>query len=119
MNYPITPVRYTTIFSLFSLNKKIKRYNHVNEMNDETLHSKVNEFYIDIMNIIGSESYFNKGVLADINDIEENYGWYIVSNINFKNELTDEITLWKYDINQNLWHEKIISAQLLLQLNGT
>jgi hypothetical protein len=114
-----TPVHYTTILSLFSQNQKINRYNHVNEMNDETLHSKVNEFYIDIMNIIGCESYFSKGVLAELNDIEENYGWYIVSTIHFKTELDDEIILWKYDIHQNKWNEKIISARLLLQLNGT
>lgn len=119
MNHPNTLVRYTSIFSLFSPNKRIKRHNHVNEITDETLHSKINEFYTDIMNIISSESYFNKGVLAELNDIEENYGWYIVSTIRFKTELTDEITLWKYDINQNLWQEKIISARLLLQLNGT
>jgi len=116
MNHPNTPVRFSTILSLFN-HKKIKRYNH--EISDQTLNSIVNEFYTDIMNIICSESYFGKGVLTDINDIDENYGWYIVSTIHFKTELDDEITLWKYDINENKWYEKIISARLLLQLNGT
>jgi hypothetical protein len=119
MNNPNNPIRFLTILSLFSPNKRIKNNNYENEISDQTLNSIVNEFYTDIMNIIVSESYFNKGVLADINDIDENYGWYIVSTIHFKTELDDEITLWKYDINENKWYEKIISARLLLQLNGS
>ena len=77
------------------------------------------DFHDDIMNIICSETYLQNGVLADINDIKENYGWFIVSTIYFETKLTDEIMLWKYNESENKWYEKTINARLLLQLNGT
>ena len=58
-------------------------------------------------------------LLLGKNDIEENYGWFIVSTIYFETKLTDEIMLWKYNESENKWYEKTINTRLLLQLNGT
>ena len=117
MNKLNSPVRYTTILSLF--NPKIIKKNYVNEISDNNLKSKVNDFYTDIMDIICNETYLKNGILTDVEEIEENYGWYIVSTIYFETKLTDEIMLWKYNEIENKWYEKTITARLLLQLNGT
>ena len=103
---------HTPNISIFNLIKN--NTEHKSEQNIKT-----NEFYDDIMKIIGSYTYLQNGVLVDFDEIEENYGWFIVSTIYFETELTDEIMLWKYNEFENKWYEKIISARLLLQLNGT
>ena len=108
-----TPINFT-IFNLIKNNNV-----HKHQYNIKTNKIKKNDFHDDIMNIICSETYLQNGVLADINDIEENYGWFIVSTIYFETKLTDEIMLWKYNESENKWYEKTINARLLLQLNGT
>ena len=107
-DYIHTPNNFT-IFNLIKNNTVHKLEQNI----------KTNEFYDDIIKIIVSNTYLQNGVLVDVDEIEENYGWFIVSTIYFETELTDEIMLWKYNENENKWYEKIISARLLLQLNGT
>ncbi len=116
MNEQLTSLRNLTIFNLLTQNEKIIENNN---LNNNILNFSTNEFYDDIMNIIGSDTYLGKGVLADVDDIDENYYWYIVSSIHIQIKLDDKITLWKYIEKENKWYEKIISARLLLQLNGT
>ena len=107
-NYIHTP-NNISIFNLIKNNTVHKLEENIN----------TNEFYDDIMKIIGSDTYLQNGVLVDVDEIEENYGWFIVSTIYFETELTHEIMLWKYNEIENKWYEKIISVRLLLQLNGT
>jgi len=93
--------------------------NYSNDSDDfEDINITFNDFYIDLINIIGHPNYLKEGIIIKDDNSEKSKNWYICSTIKFNADLDDKIIVWKH-IKDSKWDQQIITVKKILQLNGS
>ena len=92
-------------------------YDSDDSYDSENISITFNDFYTDLINIIGHPTYLKEGIIINDDNTEKSKNWYICSTIKFNASLDDKIIVWKH-INGSKWDQKIITVKNILQLNG-